>query len=245
MRFAPVILALPALAVAQQQIPLLDQVKGWISKATGAAASYASAIPTPPNPANAAASAVAEGLLDRLTLENHKELLRPGAATASPGVEEWMVFVTGGNKSCFGLCEHAETEWNKSVPLLAASRNPPRLALLDCEAEPVLCNAWAAGAPTVFHFFIPQPLPDQSTPATTVRSISLNRTSVTATQLAAIHTEEKYKETEVYEGFWHPFDSPLAQTGANVVLGYAVWGFSKIPSWLFMIGISFFSRTIM
>lgn len=47
-----------------------------------------------------------------------------------------------------------------------------------------------------------------------------------------------------YEGFFHPFDGPLAQYGLTIPFGYLVWGFSQIPSWMFMIGISFFSRTI-
>jgi len=95
------------------------------------------------------------------------------------------------------------------------------------------------------HIFLPQPLADQSTPATTVRSISFNRTTVTAPELAAIHLQEKYKETTPYEGIWHPFDGPLAKNGLAIPVGYAIWGFSKIPSWAFMIGVSFLSRNIM
>ena len=73
----------------------------------------------------------------------------------------------------------------------------------------------------------------------------MNRTSVTAGEIAAVHTEEKYKESPVYEGFWHPFDGPLAKAGLGIPLGYAIWGFAQVPSWMVMVGISFFSRTIM
>lgn len=34
MRVSTIVLALPALAAAQQQVPILDQVRGWFDKAT-------------------------------------------------------------------------------------------------------------------------------------------------------------------------------------------------------------------
>jgi len=258
MRVETILLALPALAAAQQQIPLMDQLKDLYAQATDAVSSLIPGAAKPssapyasmpsvsvPNPIDAGASVIADAAVQRLTLENHKTLLVPGSATANPGLEEWMVFVTGGNKTCFGLCRHAETEWNKSTALVASSRNAPHLAMLDCETDPVLCNAWALGPPSLIHMFLPQPLPDQTTPATTVRSIPLNRTSVTAEEITAIHTEEKYKQSEPYEGLWHPFDGPLAKTGVNIPLGWAIWGFSQVPSWMIMVGVSFFSRSIM
>lgn len=78
-----------------------------------------------------------------------------------------------------------------------------------------------------------------------MRSISLNRTTVTAPEIAAIHLQQKYKEKEPYEGIWHPFDGTLAKFGLAIPAGYAIWGMSKIPSWAFMIVISFVSRSMM
>ena len=182
MRVSTILLALPALAVAEQaQAPLLDQVKGWFDKATAAvqanfagasstasssvasAAATASQAANAANPVDEAAKAAANLAVINLTKENYKEVLVPGAATASPGIEEWMIYVTGGNKTCYGLCGHADAAWAKAVPLLSASSNPPHLAKLDCEAEGALCNAWAAGSPTVIYALLPQPLPDQTT----------------------------------------------------------------------------------
>ena len=157
-----------------------------------------------------------------------------------------MVFVTGGNKTCYGRCGRAEEAMNESVALMsAASSSPPNLAMLNCENDGVLCHAWALSPPSVLHILLPQPLADQSTPATTVRSIYLNMTTVTAPEIAALHLQETYKETTPYEGFWHPFDGPLAKYGLSVPVGYAIWGFSQVPSWMFMIGISFLSRNVM
>lgn len=242
MRISPLLLALPALSAAQQ-VPFLDQVKAWFGKATD---SLSSALPSAstlsiPNPVASAAKKVASLKVERLTLANHKQILQPGAATAHPGIEEWMIFVTGGNKTCYGLCRHAEIAWNESVALISASRSPPNLAMLNCETDGVLCNTWMVDRPALIHMLLPQPAADQSTPSTTVRYIHVNRTSVTAPDIAAVHLKEKYKETEPYDGVFHPFDGPLARFGLNVPVGYLVWGLGKIPSWAFMVGISFLS----
>jgi hypothetical protein len=247
MRTSPLLLALPALA-ASQQIPLLDQVKGWFAKASESISSAIPSAPSPasiPNPIASGAKKVASAKVERLTLDNYKDVLKPGAATSSPGIEDWMIFVTGGNATCYGGCVRAETAWNESTALISASRNPPTLAVLDCDTNQVLCNAWAIGPPSILYFQIPQPLPDQSTPATTCRFIGLNRTSTTAPEIAAIALQEKYKNKEPYEGYFHPFDGPLAKFGLAIPVGYVIWGFSKIPSWAFMIAVSFASRSIM
>lgn len=246
MRPSTLLLALPVLSAAQQ-IPFLDQVKLWLGKASD---TISSAIPSAstfsiPNPIASGAKKIASLKVERLTLANHKDLLKPGAATASPGIEEWLIFVTGGNKTCYGLCKRAETAWNESVALISASRSPPNLAMLNCETDGVLCNTWMVDRPQLLHFLLPQPLADQSTPSSTVRYIRVNRTSVTAPEIAAVHLQEKYKETEPYDGIFHPFDGPLARFGLNVPVGYVIWGFSKIPSWTFMILVSFMSRTIL
>ncbi|KAI7214699.1 hypothetical protein KC333_g5876 [Hortaea werneckii] len=248
MRASPLLLTLPAIAAAQQQIPFLDNVKSWFNQAT---ASVSSAIPSPPSPSDipdpiaSGAAAIADLKLQPLTLENHKEILKPGAATASPGIEEWMVYVTGGNKTCMGRCQRADKAFNESIPLLAASTSPPNLATVNCEAQGVLCHAWALAPPQVLQLLLPQPLPDQDTPATTMRAKNLNRTTVAATEIASLHLQEKWNDVPVYEGYWHPFDGPLAQFGVNIPIGYVIYYFSQVPSWAFMIGISFFSRTFM
>ncbi|KAK5684555.1 hypothetical protein LTS10_004426 [Elasticomyces elasticus] len=252
MRTSTLALALPALASAQQfpfldQLnPYIDQAKSYLGVATSSVSSAASAasatIPTSiPDPVAAGAATFAATKVDRLTLENHSTLLK----SSSPGIEEWMFLVTGGNASCFGMCQRAEAAWNESVALISASSSPPKLAMLDCDNDGVLCAAWALSPPTIIHAFLPHPLPDQSTPETTMRAINLNRTTVTAPEIAAIHLQETYKDVAPYEGFWHPFNGMLAQYGLQVPAGYAIYYFAKIPSWAFMIGVSFISRSVM
>lgn len=247
MRASSLVLALPAVATAQQQVPFLDNVKSWFNKAT---ASISSAVPSPPStsdipdPIASGAAKIAELKVEQLTLDNWHDILKPGAATASPGVEEWNVFVTGGNKTCMGRCARAEKAMNESVPLYSASSSPPNLAMIQCEENPILCQAWALNPPQVLQFLLPQPQPDQTTPPTTMRAKNLNTTTVTATDIASLHLEEKWNTINVYEGYFQPFDGELAKYGLSVPVAYLIWYFSKIPSWAFMIGISLFSRLI-
>lgn len=248
MRVSPVVLALPALAAAAEQVPLLDQLKGFFNKATAAISSSVPSVPSAAapiieKPIDASAAAIAQLSVDRVTLDNYKQIIVPGDAASGP--EPFMLFITGGNKTCFGLCAHSETEFNKSVALISAASNPPHLGLLNCETDPVLCNAWSVGPPSILYMELPQPLADQSKPATTVYNIPLNRTSVTAAEIAALHTESKFSEKAPYEGYFHPFDSQLAKLGLDIPFGYGIYYFSLIPSWAMMVGISFFTRTFM
>nr|POE90625.1 hypothetical protein CFP56_60238 [Quercus suber] len=249
MRTSPILLALPAFASAAEQVPLLDHFKGWFARATDSFASarqqVPSSVPSVPNPVAAVGAAAAHRSVQHLTKDNYAQLLVPGAATASPGIEEWMIFVTGGNKTCFGLCSRAETAWNESTALIAAAPSAPNLALLDCEREGQLCAGWASSPPSVLYMHLPQPLADQSTPATTVRYIQVNRTTITAPEIASLALQEKYKETAPYEGLFHPFDGQIAKLGMTIPAGYALWGFAQVPSWAFMILVSFVSRTFM
>ncbi|KAK4990074.1 hypothetical protein LTR66_006895 [Elasticomyces elasticus] len=246
MRINAVLLALPVLAAADQ-VPLLDQAKGWLAKASSAVSSY---IPSGsevkasiPSALDAGAAKLASAAVTPLTLQNYKDTLKAGPSAASSGPDEWLVFVTGGNKSCYGLCGPAESAWHASVPLLSASKSPPYLGSLNCETEPVLCNAWALTAPSLLHMLLPRPLPDQSMPATTVRYIPVNRTSVTTMDIVKVHTQETYLNVEPYDGFWHPFDGTMARLGLNEYIGRALWVFGVVPSWMFMLAVSFFSRS--
>jgi len=243
MRFSSTfVVVLPALALAQEQVPLADKIKGWINRAQ----SYvSSAVPSVPSPMDAGAAKVAEHVEHVLTLDNWKSVLVANPSTTAAGPEDWMIYITGGNKTCYGVCSNATKAWNESVALLSASPTAPNFAILDCENEPLLCNSWAAGPPSIYYMSIPRPLADQSSPAPTVRYIPLNRTSVTASDIVALSAKKTYQETEPYEGIWHPFNGLLAEYNLSLPIAYISWGLSKMPSWLPMIAISFLSRTFM
>lgn len=95
MRASTLLLALPVAASAQQ-FAILDQVKGVFSKATdsiSAAVASATQPITVPNPAASIAAKIAELNVQKITLDNHKDVLKAGGATASPGFEPWLVYV--------------------------------------------------------------------------------------------------------------------------------------------------------
>ena len=237
MRFSTsFLLALPVLVAAQQQKPLGENLQAWFDKAK----SY-----IPGSPLGAGAARVAAKNVTPLTKDNWAEKLKPTTSNPSKGPETWMVFVSGGNKTCYGLCAGVETAWNESAAIFAADPTAPHLGYIDCDTNAILCSIWAAGPPAIWYFLLPIAGKDQSTPATTIYIVPLNTTTTTANEIVQIHTAKNYEKRPVYESFIHPFDGWLAKAGLNVPVGYILFGFGLIPSWSFMLLISFVSRTVM
>lgn len=261
------LLALPALALAEEQVPLMEKVKGFFNKATAAVSSAIPAVPSAPVEAAAgkAASKAAEAIQHTLTVENWREVLTVDPTASTPTTQEWLVFITGGNNTCFGLCANATKAWNvrsvpnlslrhcnkitdfyqASLPVLAAKPNAPKFAYLNCEVENILCNMWSVGAPSLYHFSIPKPMADQSAPVPLVRYRPLNRTSTTTETFKTLIVDNEIEKVEPYEGFFHPFNGDIHKYGLALPYAYITWGFSKMPSWLPMIAISFLSRSFM
>lgn len=46
-----------------------------------------------------------------LTLENWREVLGPKPSVDGVEPEPWWVYVTGGNKTCYGLCGKTDAAW--------------------------------------------------------------------------------------------------------------------------------------
>jgi len=248
MRFSSgILLALPALAVAEEQVPLLDKVKGFFNKATAAVSASIPSMPSAPvdTATSKAASNAAAVIQYPLTLENWKEVLTVDLTASPPTTQDWLIFSTGGNTTCFGLCANATKAWNASLPVMAAKTNAPKFAYLDCETEPVLCNSWSVGAPSLYYFQVPKPMADQSAPVPTVRYMPLNRTSTTTETFKKLIVDNGIEQVTPYEGPFHPFNGVLQQYNLAVPYGYVTWGFSKMPSWMPMIIISFLSRSFM
>lgn len=233
------LLALPLLAAAAHQESPLDQAtaqaKYWFEK-------IQSYIPSP-NKAHTpeAAAAKAGGkTLNILTLDGWESTLRSSVKPASTTPEEWWVFITGGNKTCFGNCGAAEKAFNETAALWAVNPTAPHLGFLNCEDQPVLCNSWGAGPPAVWIFDMkaaPAPID--------IRVKGLNISDTTVTTFTNLHSAEAKNAIPVYDGLFHPFDGAFAKYGVAVPIGYLFWVFAVVPSWMFMIGISFLSRTMM
>ncbi|KAI2484623.1 hypothetical protein Ptr902_03563 [Pyrenophora tritici-repentis] len=248
MRFSSgLVLALPALAVAEEQIPILDKVKGFFNKATAAVSASISSMPSAPvdTATSKVAEKVAEVIQYPITLENWKEVMTVDATTSPPATQDWLVFTTGGNNTCFGLCGNVTKAWNASLPFIAAMPDAPKFAYLDCETEGVLCNSWSVGAPSLYYFQIPKPLADQSAPVPTARYLPLNRTATTAETIKKLIIDNEIEKVEPYTGHFHPFNGTLQQYNLAVPYGHATFWFAKMPSWMPMIVISFLSRSFM
>lgn len=122
MHFTSFVALLPALALAQEQVPLADRVQGWFNKAKAM-------VPTavPAEPIVKMAEKVSEKAVTPLTLDNWESILTPG-----PQAEDWFIFTTGGNKTCFGRCEHATKAFQVRFHFMRASIQPTRLESITC-----------------------------------------------------------------------------------------------------------------
>ncbi|MCJ1278586.1 hypothetical protein MMC21_006403 [Puttea exsequens] len=239
-------LALPALASAQAQHPLMEQAQSWFAKAK----SY---IPTSVpeaahHPIGASTAKLASKATTSLTMANYEAFLTPNLTsttkTKPTAPHEYMVFITGGNRTCGGQCAHATKVFNESAILLGADPTAPDLGYVNCDTQGVLCATWNARPPTVWHFQRSSAGEGQSTPATTIRINYVNWENVTVGDVVALHTGKKFEEGIVYEGYFHPLDGPLKQLGINKIVGYITFGFSLIPSWAFMLIVSMASRSL-
>jgi hypothetical protein len=108
MRLISATLLLPALACAADQVPLADKVKGWFKQAQ----SYIPTnVPNVPNPVDIGVQKAADSVVHNLTLENWQAVLSPDAKSKTGKPQEWMVYITGANKTCYGLCGKADAAW--------------------------------------------------------------------------------------------------------------------------------------
>lgn len=168
-----------------------------------------------------------------------------------------MIFVSGGNKTCYGQCTELESVWNETAAIFATTglAKAPKLGYINCETTPLLCSTWHASPPSLWYIQVPAKAEEK----TTIRIIALNNTKTvandkdeeeriqgtTARDIVRIHSQKKFQETDVYEGIFHPFDSHLAKYGLAKPVGYVLYAFGLVPSWLVMIVISFVSRNLM
>ncbi|KAL2862893.1 uncharacterized protein BJX67DRAFT_289079 [Aspergillus lucknowensis] len=239
MRFIPLLAVLPALAVAQEQVPLADRVQGWFNMAKSYLPTATPVVPVAEKVVEPAKQVIQEKTITPFNSSNWESLLEPAQ---SP--QDWLLFITGGNKTCFGRCGRAEKSFNESLPLFAADPTSPNLGYLDCESNQLLCSTWSVVAPSVWYFKVPQAQPEER-PSTPLYLVYVNSTTVTPETIYKIHSEKTYENRPAYDGAFHPTDGWLAKYGLFVPLGYVIYGFGIVPSWLFMILISMASRTMM
>ncbi|KAK3946440.1 hypothetical protein QBC46DRAFT_369784 [Diplogelasinospora grovesii] len=242
MRFtASAILALPLLAAAAD-----SPFEEYKAKFQNFLSSFGAAPPSPstqeaPADAGAAGSAtVGAKNMEILTLDNWKDTLYSPVKPDATTPEEWWVLISGRNKTCFGHCLKVEEAFNETVAKFATIPNSPHVAYLNCDDQPVLCNAWSAttGALWIFEM-LPPPAPVD------VYWKRLNLTTTTAQTLLDFHAQDAKKNFHLIDGYFHPVDGLLAKNGLAVPLGYFFWVLNAIPSWGMMLVVSFISRAMM
>jgi hypothetical protein len=232
-----IVAALPALVAAQDP---LEQIKTQIRSVLDQAVLY---LPNPStyDPVAAAEAKVGALKLSTLTLENWKDTLyepvTPGATTP----EEWWVLVSGGNKTCYGRCENVETAFKETAAKFALLDNTPHMGYLNCDDQPILCNAWSTGTSNLYVFeMLPSPAPID------VYKKRLNLTTTTSDSLVKLQESgTKADFVLLDDGWFHPFNGKAVEYGIAVPFGYIMWAFGLIPNWLFMLVVSFASRTMM
>ncbi|KAK4098244.1 hypothetical protein N658DRAFT_499663 [Parathielavia hyrcaniae] len=198
-------------------------------------------------------NAVEPKTIESFTLEDWKGTLYGPvrADAAQPQPAEWLVLVTGRNKTCLGRCERIETAFAeaavKFASLPSSEPSPQRLARVNCEDQPVLCNSWSANAGSLWLFEVPA-APDAIVEIYTKR---MNLTTVTPQDVVDVYAgavtdraEAGWNRTDP-TGWFHPIEGKLAKFGLSVPLGYAFWALGAIPSWGMMLIMSFVSRTMM
>ncbi|TGJ87270.1 hypothetical protein E0Z10_g1430 [Xylaria hypoxylon] len=188
----------------------------------------------------AAAAKVGSSKIDVIGLHNWKDTLYEPVTPGSTTPEEWWMLITGGTKTCYGHCGKIEAAFNETAGKFAIKPNSPHMALLNCENQPVLCNAWSAPVGSLWIFeMLPEPSP------ISIFSKRLNLTTVTSDDFIQLQKDGYKTGATEHDGIFHPFNGPLAQNGLSIPAGYLLWAFGLIPSWAFMILVSLFSRRMM
>ncbi|KAL2160838.1 hypothetical protein VTH06DRAFT_1035 [Thermothelomyces fergusii] len=256
MRFsATALLALPVLASAAAESPFQQYKAKFQNFLSNLGAAIPSAGRTVDEAAGAASSAAAGKTkkvvepkkIETLTLENWKDTLYGPVQADATQPEEWLVLLTGRNKTCYGQCDKIEAAFNESAlpfAALPASQPSPHLAAVNCDDQPVLCNSWSASAGGLWLFQVaPPPAPVE------VLTRRPNLTTVTAQEVVDAYTAADRAAAGwraiPRDGYFHPTEGKFAKLGLAVPLGYVFWALSAIPSWGMMLLVSFLSRTLM
>lgn len=139
-----------------------------------------------------------------------------------------------------GHCDKIEKAFNETAGKFALLPNAPHTGYLNCEHEPVLCNSWSVPTGTVWIFeMLPEPAPID------IWVKRFNLTTTTSDDIVARHSEGYKKTFALHEGTFHPFNGWWAQNHLSLPVGYVLWFFNVVPSWLLMLVLSFVSRSMM
>ncbi|CAK7221631.1 hypothetical protein SCUCBS95973_004564 [Sporothrix curviconia] len=249
MRFSATtaLLALPALGMAAEDGGIFGQYKAQFQNLLGSLGVAAPAAPADESASTGAAAAgvaaAASGAavstsVAELTLNNWQDTLYSSVQPGATEPEEWRVLITGRNKTCYGHCAVIDSAFAAASVKTAAPG--VHAATINCDDQPVLCNSWSS-SPGYLYIFELLPKPAN----TDIYIKRLNLTTSTPETIASLYEDKARENFHKLDGYFHPLDGTLAQNGLAVPIGYVLWFFNIVPSWMFMIGVSFISRTFM
>ena len=141
-----------------------------------------------------------------------------------------------------GYCFKAEAAFNETSSKFSTmtETETPKMAILNCEDEKVLCNAWGAGPGSLWIMdLLPQPSDVD------IYGKRLNLSRVTSDDIVSYLDPAGRADFKLVETIFHPFNSKIAKLGLSVPVGYAVYYMGLVPNWLFMFALSAISRTMM
>lgn len=240
MRFSAsaLVAALPLLASAAQEDPFAEY-KAQFQQILNTAMSY---VPNPGkhDPVAALEAKMGSMRMSTLTLENWKDTLSEHVTPKTTVPDEWWVLISGRNKTCFGHCGKIEQAFNETAAKFAITPGSPRMAYLNCDDQPILCNSWGVGTGYVWSFnMLPPPAEID------IYKKRLNFTTAASSDLVAASKGKDGHGWVKLDSWFHPYNGKAAELGLAVPWGYLVWGFNLVPNWLFMILVSFASRSMM
>lgn len=114
------------------------------------------------------------------------------------------------------------------------------MGVLNCDDQPILCNSFSTGTGLLWAIdMLPAPAHID------IYQKRLNLSSTTSDDLVALHAAKDRKGFALLDSWFHPFNGKATDLQLSVPFGYAVWAFNLVPNWLFMLLVSFGSRTMM
>ncbi|KAI2631659.1 hypothetical protein GGS21DRAFT_154644 [Xylaria nigripes] len=189
---------------------------------------------------DAAAAAKADSNINVIGLHNWRETLYGSVAPGSTTPDEWWVFITGRNKTCGGHCGKSEAAFNQTAAKFASEPDSPHMALLNCEDQPILCNSWSVPTSSLWILeMLPEPAPIK------IFAKRMNLTTTTSEDYVKLQNGGYKTLAKEHDSLFHPFNGALVQNGLSIPAGYVIWAFSLLPSWAFMVLVSFFTRRMM
>jgi hypothetical protein len=180
--------------------------------------------------------------LHTLTKENWWETLHEGVTPQTTTPVEWWILMSGRNVTCSGRCGPLEQAFNETAAKFALTPGSPKMAYLNCDDQPLLCSSWMIGAG---HIWAVDLLPNPED--VEVYKHRFNVTQATSEVMTSLRVDDKAADER-----WTPIDSvfdpwkgTVAKLGLGMPFAYILWFFNIFPNWLFMLVVSFVSRSMM